>query len=131
LIAEDNPVNQQLLIALFNRLNISHDRANNGLDAVTLYKNNPDNFSVILMDCEMPEMDGFTATREIRCFESENNLPRIPIFALTAHAIGDIGKRCAEAGMDKTLIKPINLQELTQVLQDLLPPITEENQTPP
>ena len=121
-IAEDNPVNQQLLIALFKRLNITHDCANNGLDALNLYKNNPGDFSAILMDCEMPEMDGFTATREIRRFESENNLPRIPVFALTAHAIGDISKHCESAGMDKTLIKPINLQELTQVLQELLPP---------
>jgi signal transduction histidine kinase/CheY-like chemotaxis protein len=117
LIAEDNPVNQQLLMALFKRLNIRHDCVVNGIEALALFEKDPQRFSVILMDCEMPEMDGFTATEKIRQFESANNLKRIPIYALTAHAIGDIIHRCEAAGMDKVLIKPINLQELTEVLQ--------------
>jgi signal transduction histidine kinase/CheY-like chemotaxis protein len=119
LIAEDNPVNRQLLLAFLKQLKISSDVAMNGAEALALYQKNPSHYSAILMDCEMPIMDGFMASAEIRQYELANNLEPVAIYALTAHALGDIGERCKNAGMNKTLIKPLSLMELTEVLQSL------------
>jgi signal transduction histidine kinase/CheY-like chemotaxis protein len=119
LIAEDNPVNRQLLLAFLKQLKITSDVAMNGAEALALYQKNPSSYSAILMDCEMPIMDGFMASAEIRQYELANNLEPVAIYALTAHALGDIGERCKNAGMNKTLIKPLSLLELSNVLQIL------------
>ncbi|MDP3001228.1 MAG: response regulator [Bryobacterales bacterium] len=113
LIAEDNAVNQRLAARLVERLGFRADVARNGreaVDALTRF-----DYSAVLMDCQMPEMDGFEATAEIR----RRQLPdrRTPIIAVTAHAMPGDRQRCLDAGMDDYLSKPIRPQDLAQTLE--------------
>ena len=71
------------------------------------------------MDCEMPDLDGYAATREIRQFELESMLPRKPIIAVTAHAVGESRELCLQAGMDEYITKPIRLEALRRKILDL------------
>jgi len=114
LLAEDNPVNQKLAIRLLERLGYKVTLAENGLQAVSCYDRN--SFDVILMDVQMPQMDGFEATRIIR--QKERKLERrTPIIAMTAHALqGDI-EQCLEAGSDDYLRKPIRAEQLKLVIE--------------
>lgn len=73
-------------------------------------------FDVILMDCHMPGMDGFAATREIRSWEATDGVPRIPVIAVTANALKGDPERCLEAGMDDYLSKPLGLEDLERAL---------------
>ncbi|MDX1694266.1 MAG: 7TM diverse intracellular signaling domain-containing protein, partial [Ketobacteraceae bacterium] len=116
LVAEDNPVNQLVIQGLLQRLQIKPVIARDGLEAVDKYQSEKPPFDLVLMDCEMPKLDGFGATAEIREFEKANNKPRCPIYALTAHALNEHKTRCEEAGMDGHLAKPINKDKLTAIL---------------
>lgn len=112
LVVEDNEVNQKLIVKLLNKFGYSCDIAVNGADAVKSYKAKW--YDLILMDCQMPVMDGYKATKEIR--KIENNTKHTPIVALTAHALeGDLEK-CLDAGMDDYLSKPINARKLASIL---------------
>lgn len=116
LVAEDNTVNQMVIKGMLEKLGIHPSLVDNGLKVVESIIDAKQEFDVILMDCEMPELNGLDATREIRQFEFQNNLENIPIIALTAHADVQYQQECREAGMDNHLPKPIIMDQLVQEL---------------
>jgi len=113
LLAEDNPVNQQLAIRLLRNEGHTVELARDGLEAVRLYANGA--FDLVLMDVQMPEMDGFEATRQIRDIE-RSTASHVPIVAMTAHAMKGDRERCLAAGMDSYLAKPVRKAELLRVI---------------
>ncbi len=114
LVVEDVEMNRILMEKFLGKLDCNISFAVNGVDAVDKIKNNK--YDLVFMDCQMPEMDGFDATRNIRAFEEENNLPRMPIVALTADIMSDNRSRCLEVGMDDFLSKPVRKDSIVQVL---------------
>ncbi len=114
LLAEDNPVNQRVALHLLNNAGHSTLAVANGLLALDALDR--ESFDLVLMDVQMPEMDGFEATRAIRAKE-QNTGRRIPIIAMTAHAMKGDRERCLDAGMDDYLSKPVQKTELLRVLQ--------------
>lgn len=115
LVAEDNQVNQVVLTGALRKLGWSWDLAPDGAAAVKLVRSRE--FALILMDCQMPEVDGYEATRQIRAWEKEIGRGPVPIIALTAHAMTGDRARCLEVGMDDYLAKPIRLNDLRGVLE--------------
>jgi CheY-like chemotaxis protein len=113
LIAEDNVVNQKVAKLMLQKLGLRADVAANGLEAVQMLAMAP--YDIILMDCHMPEMDGYAATREIRRGEGANR--RAIIIAMTAEAMAGARDQCLEAGMDDYVSKPIRVADLFEVLQ--------------
>jgi signal transduction histidine kinase/CheY-like chemotaxis protein len=113
LVAEDNPINQVLIVRLLEKMGHVPTTVGNGLQALEALKQEP--FDVVLMDVQMPEMDGFSATRKIRDSE-RNTSSHIPIIALTAHAMKGDEEACLAAGMDSYLSKPVSGQRLDEVL---------------
>ncbi|MEL0167587.1 MAG: 7TM diverse intracellular signaling domain-containing protein [Pseudomonadaceae bacterium] len=120
LIAEDNQVNQLVIKTLLEKAGYSLEITENGVDALQCYRNTPDRYDLILMDCEMPQMDGFEATRRIRAHEQREHLPRIPIVALTAHVLDTHRLEGMAAGMDDYLPKPVDSEQLYASLQRLI-----------
>ncbi len=115
LIAEDNAVNQKLLIRMLERRGCEVDVAGNGVEAVALASQK--NFHLILMDCQMPEMDGFEATRQIL----EVLGGRVPaIVAVTARAMEEDRRECLSAGMSDCIVKPISASAIDAVLEHWL-----------
>jgi PAS domain S-box-containing protein len=112
LVAEDNPVNQKVTRALIHKLGYEVDIAPDGLQAVAAVR--ATSYDAVLMDCNMPGMDGFEATRKIRASESGGP---VPIIALTAHALDGDRDKCIAAGMDDYLAKPIRLETLKEKLE--------------
>ncbi len=112
LLAEDNPINQVVGQEMLKALNYQLDVVNNGREAVDAVQRS--DYALILMDCDMPEMDGFQATAEIRKAEEPHR--RIPIIALTAQVAEGTREACLAAGMDDYLSKPIEMQALDQLL---------------
>src|SRR5690606_28983984 len=100
LVAEDNPVNRMVIKGLLGKLSIVPVFAENGVGAAPLAQHPPNRFSLLLMDCEMPEMDGFEATRSIRDYEQREGLTPIPIVALTAHALQEHRQAVFDSGMN-------------------------------
>src|SRR5687768_17320373 len=113
LLAEDNPINQKLAIVLLQKAGYSVDAVENGAQALEKVQANP--YSAILMDVQMPEMDGLEATHKIREWE-EGTGQHIPIIAMTAHAMRGDRERCLEAGMDDYVSKPLEPKVLFNVL---------------
>jgi PAS domain S-box-containing protein len=111
LLVEDNPVNQRLAVKLLEKAGHQVHVARNGRIACEMVNQQP--FDVILMDVEMPEMNGLEATRQIRAGQSQAN---IPIVAMTAHARSDDHRRCLAAGMNDYLTKPLKVEELLAAL---------------
>ncbi len=118
LIAEDDKVNQKVALLILKKLGVRADVAPDGVEAVRRYKDG--RYDLILMDCNMPEMDGYQATGEIRRLEGAGT--RIPIIALTANALKSDRKRCLDAGMDAYLTKPVNADEVLSTLNRWLNP---------
>jgi two-component system, sensor histidine kinase and response regulator len=116
LLAEDNAVNQKVARAMLERIGVGVEVVSNGREAVQAWKSG--RFDVIIMDCQMPEMDGYEATREIRAQEVGER--RIPIVALTAHAMKGDDEACRAAGMDDYLAKPIDSERLRMCLEQHL-----------
>ena len=114
LVAEDNAVNQRLATRLLERMGHTCVVANNGQEAVHAFQ--PGTFDVILMDIQMPQMDGYQATAAIRAIERERYARRTPVIALTAHAMKGDREKCLAADMDDYLSKPIKAEELRAAL---------------
>lgn len=116
LVVEDNPVNQRVAMALLTRLGFETDAANNGKEALDLVRTNHEGYDVILMDCQMPVMDGYETTRCIREWEQSNGQGGTPIIALTADALPGTEASCHDAGMNDYLAKPVRKECLREVL---------------
>jgi CheY-like chemotaxis protein len=118
LLAEDNSVNQEIVIAVLKVIGCRVDVAMNGHEAVAMYKQRK--YDLILMDCMMPEMDGYVATQEIRALEKAAGKERVPILALTANAMEGDREKCLAVGMDDYLAKPIAIEVLRAKVVALL-----------
>lgn len=114
LLVEDTAVLRQLMVMQFTKKRIPHEAANDGWEAVSLFL--PGKYSLILMDCHMPVMDGYMATKSIREEESRLGAPRIPIIALTADVMPGIKEKCMESGMDGYVTKPVTLEDMLAVI---------------
>jgi CheY-like chemotaxis protein len=116
-VAEDNPVNRKVATGLLSKLGYEVTTAENGAVAVAAWK--AGHYDLIFMDCQMPVLDGYQATRQVRACEAERAQPgrRIPIIALTAHAMKGSKETCLAAGMDDHLSKPIDRAQLIACLQ--------------
>ncbi|MGH8146622.1 MAG: ATP-binding protein [Rhodanobacteraceae bacterium] len=114
LLVEDHPVNQKVAQKLLERLGLGVDVAENGEVALERLRDNV--YAMILMDCQMPVLDGYSATRRLREIETEQAKPRIPVIAMTAHAMAGDRERCLQAGMDDYLSKPLDRKLLADTL---------------
>jgi two-component system sensor histidine kinase/response regulator len=115
LLAEDNIINQQVAMNILRKFGYSADVVNNGKEALRALEIIP--YDLVLMDCQMAEMDGYKATGEIRNLTSKVLDHKIPVIAMTAHAMKGDREKCMEAGMDDYLCKPINPQELSDIIE--------------
>jgi CheY-like chemotaxis protein len=120
LVAEDNEINQMYIVELLKDCGCTCDLASNGDEALAALSQKQ--YNLVLMDCQMPEMDGFTATREIRRREIREGSPRIPVIALTANALKGDRERCLASGMDDYLTKPLKGALLRTMLEKYLSP---------
>ncbi len=119
LLAEDNPTNQLVALGLLKRFGLQADAVATGAEALRSLETV--GYDLVLMDVQMPEMDGFEATRHIRDRDSHVRDHRVPIIAMTAHAMQGDRARCLEAGMNDYLTKPVSPQALADVLERWLP----------
>lgn len=119
IVADDNPINQQVLSNQLEHLGMRAVTCSNGLEAVT--KVHEGAGQLVLMDCQMPDMDGFEATRVIRQWEADEKKPRIPIIAVTANVMAGDAEECLRSGMDGYLAKPVDYNALHQALAKWLP----------
>src|SRR5690606_4479430 len=115
LVAEDVHTNQQIIVEIIRLLGHEVEIAGNGQIAVEKYLCGK--FSLIFMDCQMPVMDGYTATRKIRIIEMEQNIQRVPIIALTAGSNKEDKDRCYQAGMDGYLTKPFSISDIQKNIE--------------
>jgi CheY-like chemotaxis protein len=112
LVAEDNPINQTVVCAMLKRQGCEIVLAGNGAEACHQFL--AATFDLVLMDVQMPEVDGLEATRRIREEEMQRHLPRTPVLALTAHASRQQHEQCLACGMDAVMTKPVNMPELVR-----------------
>jgi CheY-like chemotaxis protein len=113
LLAEDNPVNRELATEMLTFLGFDVDSAEDGREAVAAFGRRT--YDLILMDCEMPGLDGYEATRQIRAVETTSNRKKSPIVALTGYTTAEDRDKCLEAGMDDFLGKPFTLNEIREM----------------
>nr|WP_219857009.1 hybrid sensor histidine kinase/response regulator [Stutzerimonas kunmingensis] len=114
LVAEDNSISTKVIRGMLNKLNLQPDTACNGEEALEAIKAQP--YDLVLMDCEMPVLDGFQATHQLREWEANNARPRTPVVALTAHILSEHRERAREAGMDGHMAKPVELSHLRELI---------------
>ncbi len=117
LVAEDSHINQVVIRTMLQRLAINPVIVGNGLEAISLLTSQHEHFDLVLMDYEMPIQDGLVTVRQLRLWEQEHQQPRLPVIALTAHALPQYEQLCREAGMDGFLSKPIMMQQLFAKLE--------------
>ncbi|MFN3714551.1 MAG: 7TM diverse intracellular signaling domain-containing protein [Alcanivoracaceae bacterium] len=117
LVAEDNPVNQLVIDNILRSVGLRATIVNNGAEALDLVSARHQDWQVLLMDCEMPVMDGYEATRRIRDLEQSRQLPALAIIGLSAHASSEHVQRARTAGMDDYLCKPVTRDHILQALQ--------------
>jgi len=120
LIAEDNQLSQKVIRGMMQKLGIEHTLVNNGREA--LHAVMQGHFDLVLMDCDMPIMDGYTATQEIRRWEKQEHREAMPILALTAHILDEQKQKALNAGMNQHLSKPIELGDLQNALLKAIKP---------
>jgi signal transduction histidine kinase/DNA-binding response OmpR family regulator len=124
LLAEDVEVNREIVLAILDPVNLAVDCAANGVEAVNLFSANPERYDLILMDVQMPEMDGYEASRRIRALET---FPKeIPIIAMTANVFREDIEKCLAAGMNAHLGKPLDAEEILALLRRYLAPSGRE-----
>ncbi len=118
LLAEDNPINQMITQNLLEDMNLDVDIAHNGLEVLSLLKTPHVQapYQLVIMDCQMPEMDGYTATQHIREGHCLAQYQKIPIIALTANALHDDEEKCLSTGMDDYLSKPVDAYQFTSLV---------------
>jgi two-component system, sensor histidine kinase and response regulator len=116
LVVEDNPVNQHLAVRLIEKQGHSADAVPSGLAALAALEKEP--FDLVLMDVQMPEMDGFETSRAIRRREEQTGA-HVPIIAMTAHAMQGDRERCLAAGMDAYVSKPVSVKELFAAVESV------------
>jgi signal transduction histidine kinase/DNA-binding response OmpR family regulator/HPt (histidine-containing phosphotransfer) domain-containing protein len=119
LLVEDNPVNQELALAMLRELGVQAVSAWSGEEA--LVKLAAEHFEVVLMDCQMPKLDGYATTRRLREWERRTGREHTPVIALTANALNGDASRCFEAGMDRYLSKPFTIEQLFCILESCVP----------
>ncbi len=127
LLAEDNTVNQVVAQEILDVLGCQSTTVENGLEAVEAVSN--EKYDLLLMDCQMPELDGYKATQSIRVREQQNGGQRIPIIALTANALEGDREKALAAGMDDYLSKPFTLEQLSTTLSRWLPNVPQDKRT--
>ncbi|MCW9046805.1 MAG: ATP-binding protein [Gammaproteobacteria bacterium] len=115
LLVEDNPVNQIIARKMLEKVGLTFEVVNNGEEAINRLKSQHD-FDLVLMDCQMPVMDGYEATTVLRDLENETGLSRLPVIAMTANAMEGDKDKCLAAGMDDYVSKPVNLKALKETL---------------
>ena len=118
LVADDNPVNIKVAAAFLRKIGLHSDATANGIETLVALDTAP--YDLVLMDCQMPEMDGFTATTELRRRETSDGKVRIPVIALTANAMAGDREVCLQAGMDGYLTKPIRIESLIEAVRPYL-----------
>jgi signal transduction histidine kinase/CheY-like chemotaxis protein len=128
LLAEDNPVNCRLVEAILRRRGHSVCVAHDGREAFDAFC--AGSFDLVLMDMQMPNMDGLEATRLIRRWEMQNGAPRVPIMALTANALPADRQACLDSGMDAYLAKPLRIEEFLRAVRNLAAPAVTETGQP-
>ena len=122
LLVEDNIINQEVMIAILKGLEIKVDVADDGIVALTMLTHSQlPTYDLILMDCQMPNLDGYAATRRIRAGDAGELSSKIPIIALTANTMNSEREKCINAGMNEYLTKPINTDVLKSILAEYLP----------
>ena len=119
LVAEDNPVNLKVTLYMLQKIGLQAAIAANGQEVLDTLDR--ERYDLVLMDCQMPRMDGFEATAEIRRREQAGHFPRMPIVAMTANAMRGDREKCLTAGMDDYLMKPLKLENLAATLKKWLP----------
>lgn len=124
LLVDDVEVNREIVAAFLEEVNIRIDHAVNGIEAVDMFKNNPEKYSLIFMDIHMPKMDGFDATKNIRKIP-HHYAKKIPIIALTANTFREDIEKCFAAGMNEHIGKPVDPDELLKKLKFFIPKIKE------
>jgi two-component system sensor histidine kinase/response regulator len=127
LLVEDNVVNQEVALAMLQHLGVETLSAWSGEEA--LEKLTSERFDVVLMDCQMPKLDGYATTSRFREWEVANQRARTPIVALTANALSGDAEKCYAAGMDRYLSKPFNIDQLYQVLESCVSDVAAAPQT--
>jgi len=124
LLAEDDITNQEVMLGILKKLGLTADAVTNGRQAVAALETLP--YDLVLMDLQMPEMDGLEASRHIRRSQTRISQRNIPILAITAHAMQDERDRCLEAGMNDYVTKPVSLEVLVAALEKWLPRESED-----
>ena len=119
LVVEDNPVNQAVVKKMLEKAGLSPVTANDGVEAMEALRD--EQFDVVLMDCQMPRMDGYETTEAIREREERQGLMRMPVIAMTANAMSGDRERCLAVGMDDYLSKPVKPSQLENMLRQWLP----------
>jgi len=120
LIAEDNPINQLVIVGMLKKYRIIPTVANDGLDALQLLMTTETVFDLILMDCEMPNMDGYTATQRIRAWEESHRLSPVLIYGVSAHALAEYQQQGLRSGMNEFLVKPLKQEDLSKALTQVM-----------
>lgn len=115
LVAEDNSISTKVIRGMLGKLNLQPDTASNGEEALRAMK--ATRYDLVLMDCEMPILDGFSATQQLRAWEVGNQRQRTPIVALTAHILTEHKERARLAGMDGHMAKPVELSQLRELIE--------------